>query len=817
VEQGSSVAVSGDGNTAVVGGPYDNGGRGAAWVFSRIGGVWIQQGAKLVGAGADGLARQGDVAVSADGNTAVVGGPGDNGEAGAAWVFIRIGGVWVQEGDKLVGTGAVVPASQGISVALSADGNTAVVGGPDENNQAGAAWVFVRIAGVWIQQGDKLVGTGAAGAASQGASVAVSADGNTALVGGLGDNDQAGAAWVYTRSGGVWSQQGAKLVGTGAIGAALQGISVALSGDGNTAVVGGYADNAQVGAAWVYTRSGGVWSQQGAKLVGTGAVTSTQQGCSVAVSADGNTAVVGGRGDNAGTGATWVYTRSGGVWSQQGDKLVGTGAVGPAEQGNSVAVSGDGSTVVVGGATDDNYLGAAWVFANTEPTTLVASFFCDRIGDVPIPAQFLNTSATGPAKVCADGADAGYVALQRVSGSFDLSHVRFRIKEGASPEVYGQFTDPGPAVTSGISYRYVHPSTPPPDCSQNLPITFQAYDSQSGQPVFECPMAVFRAPVVMVHGIWANSSSFDAMGDYFQYGGPPTPCRRYPAPLVYAVNYEWTADRDFHTNCDVVPNAILQELALSRSAGFSAARVDIVAHSMGGILTRLYLQDSFSDAAQPYRRDINRFITLNTPYWGSQCANLILDPNVRNHGGLTLAALLTLFGRDPTAGAVSDLRVDSNPIVNALNGATFTNRGVVPTHVVVTHGDFGDQALWDDHFKALYRLVAWHLCMYKETLASLVFDGASNDIVVSAESQRGGIPTFDTVSGQLHTGSPGDPDVIYDVRDALQASPSNATVWSRAGFKFTQLPYHSPRTIARSRSTHREHARPRPLSPSANH
>ena len=69
-----------------------------------------------------------------------------------------------------------------------------------------------------------------------------------------------------------FTQQGPKLVGTGAVGTAEQGYSVALSADGNTAIVGGPDDNSDTGAAWVYTRSGGVWTQQGSKLVGTGAV-----------------------------------------------------------------------------------------------------------------------------------------------------------------------------------------------------------------------------------------------------------------------------------------------------------------------------------------------------------------------------------------------------------------------------------------------------------------------------------------------------------------------------------------------------------------
>lgn len=111
------------------------------------------------------------------------------------------------------------------------------------------------------QQGSKLVGTDAVGGANQGHSVALSTDGDTAIVGGSNDKSNTGAAWVYTRSGNVWTQQGSKLVGTGAVGiGAAQGYSVALSADGSTAIVGGPDDNykypSAAGAAWVYTRSG---------------------------------------------------------------------------------------------------------------------------------------------------------------------------------------------------------------------------------------------------------------------------------------------------------------------------------------------------------------------------------------------------------------------------------------------------------------------------------------------------------------------------------------------------------------------------------
>ena len=363
-QEGHSVSLSSDGNTAIIGGQADNGNTGAAWVFTRSGGVWAQQGNKLVGMGATGAAQQGhSVSVSSDGNTAIVGGLTDNGNTGAAWVFTRSGVVWTQQGNKLVGMGATGAAQQGSAVSLSSDGNTAVVGGWADDGNIGAVWVFTRSGGVWTQQGNKLIGMGAVGAAGQGRFVSLSADGSTAIVSGLGDNGNLGAAWVFTRNGGVWSQQGNKLVGMGATGVAEQGSSVSLSSDGNTAIVGGLADDGNIGAVWVFTRSASVWSQQGNKLVGTGAIGGAEQGRSVSLSSNGNTTIVGGLSDNGNIGAAWIFTRSGGVWTQQGNKLVGSGATGAAQQGRSVSLSSDGSTAIIGGPGNNGNIGAAWVYA----------------------------------------------------------------------------------------------------------------------------------------------------------------------------------------------------------------------------------------------------------------------------------------------------------------------------------------------------------------------------------------------------------------------------------------------------------------------
>jgi hypothetical protein len=384
--QGSAVALSADGNTAVIGGRGDSP-SGAVWVFTRSGGVWTQQGMKLVGSTTASLGpQQGQgtsVAVSADGNTLIEGGPNDNNGAGAAWVFTRSNGVWTQQGLKLVG-GAVNNASQGTSVGLSADGNTAVIGGPGDNGGLGAVYVFTRSNGVWTQQGSSLLGTGAVPGNGviddQGEAVAVSADGNTLIEGTFADNNGLGAVWIFTRSNGVWTQQGAKLVGSGASQNIndYQGYSVALSADGNTAIEGAIFDDngttTLTGAAWVFTRNTGVWTQQ-AKLVGTGITgTEAEQGWSVGLSGDGNTAIVGGPADdNMQLGAAWIFTRSNGVWAQQTQptvKLVGTGNSGSPFEGVSVGLSADASTAIVGGYGDSAGIGAAWIFAQIAPSSL---------------------------------------------------------------------------------------------------------------------------------------------------------------------------------------------------------------------------------------------------------------------------------------------------------------------------------------------------------------------------------------------------------------------------------------------------------------
>ncbi len=364
---GYAVAVSSDGNTAVIGAPSDSSDVGAAWVFTRSGSTWTQQSKFTangeVGKGAFGTA----VALSSDGNTALVGAP-DDGSTGAAWVFTRSGSSWSQQAEVVPNGDAVGSRVRfGSSVALSSDATSALVGGPADTPNpgagVGAAWVFTQSGSNWTEQA-KLTPSDSSGKGEVGWSVALSSDGNTALVGSTYDD----AAWVFTRSGTSWSQQGAKLSPNDGVGSSQDfgdfGSAVALSSDGNTAMIGGPADSSNAGAAWIFTRSGSTWTQQGPKLTpNDGVGPQVAFGGSVALSSDGNTAMIGGPGDNyiadysSSVGAAWVFVRSGSAWTQVGSKLIPDKTWnGQDGVGLSVALSSDGGTALVGGH------GGAWAF-----------------------------------------------------------------------------------------------------------------------------------------------------------------------------------------------------------------------------------------------------------------------------------------------------------------------------------------------------------------------------------------------------------------------------------------------------------------------
>jgi hypothetical protein len=339
------------------------------------------------------VALQGDTALIGASNKTVSAHLGQ----GAAYVFTRSGGAWSQQAE-LTGSDGAATDRFGQSVAL--DGDTALIGASYKtvsgHSAQGAAYVFTRIVGGWTQQAE-LTGSDGADADLFGYSVAL--DGDTALIGArlktVNGHSTQGAAYVFTRSGGVWSQQ-AEMTGSDGASGDYFGCSVAL--DGDTALIGAsyktVSGHLAQGAAYVFTRSGSVWTQQ-AELTGSDGANDDTFGWSVALDAD--TALVGAftktmNGHNA-QGAVYAFTRSGGAWSQRAE-LTGSDGATTDYFGWSVALGGRITLVGAPGKTVSGHAtqGAAYVLGL--PCTVTPSVTGGHGTISPATVQTLDYGST---------------------------------------------------------------------------------------------------------------------------------------------------------------------------------------------------------------------------------------------------------------------------------------------------------------------------------------------------------------------------------------------------------------------------------------
>ena len=336
--------------------------------------------------------------------------------AGSAYIFTRSGTTWSQQA-KIQASDAGAGDNFGKFVAI--DGDTMVTGAHYEDttaDDAGAAYVFTRSGTTWSQQA-KLQASDAAYRDYLGFSVAI--DGDTIVVGAFGEDtgaDSAGAAYVFTRSGTTWSQQ-AKLQASDAQ-ASDQFSREAISISGDTIVVGAYREDtggSDAGSAYVFIRSGTSWSQQ-AKLQASDAAAGDRFGAAVSISSD---TIVAGASleDTAGTdtGSVYVFTRSGTSWSQQA-KLVAGNPSGLDEFGKSVDIDGD--TVIIGATKEDTGIqdtGAAYIFTRSGTTWSEQKLL--KGSDVPAYKRFGwavaidGSTAVGTTKLIDSNTGAAYTFL----------------------------------------------------------------------------------------------------------------------------------------------------------------------------------------------------------------------------------------------------------------------------------------------------------------------------------------------------------------------------------------------------------------------
>lgn len=299
---GFSLQLSPDGNTAFVGATGD---AGAVYVFTYDGTSWAQTQKLTASDGASGDYFGYSLAITPDSSLAVIGAwlDDDNGtDSGSVYIFSASGGIWSQS-DKLVPDDGAANDNFGASVACCADGSTLLIGSrcdDDAGSNSGSAYVFSRIGRGWYQSA-KLMASDAGAGDSFSKAIALSSDGSTAVISAWVNDEagsDAGAVYVFTGSDSTWTEQRQILPSDDEVDYGNFGRTISLSEDGSLMLVGGEYRS----VANLYQGSGSSWSLKAS--LPTGGFQS------VALSGDGKTALTGSWSDSEnGTraGAAFAY------------------------------------------------------------------------------------------------------------------------------------------------------------------------------------------------------------------------------------------------------------------------------------------------------------------------------------------------------------------------------------------------------------------------------------------------------------------------------------------------------------------------------
>lgn len=402
---GTSVALSGDGNTALVGAPGEKGGPGKAWVFVRTGATWSQQQELTEPAGVTAENKKNceppaepkgclefgkSVALSGNGGVLLVGAPPVHSGSGMAFLYSRDGspGAWTLTAQLQI-PGASVTPEYGRSVAVAENGETVLVGAPQALQGIGEAWSYSLEGGTWSSVGEPLEVTEQQHRARFGESVALSSDGAEAVVGAPEEHapaveGKAGAAFIFGHGSAGWQQEH-ELTGAGESGEGQFGASVAISANGATVLVGAPEDSGlaeHAGAAWLFTLEHGSVTQTQMRLTGgdseTAQASGEEFGAAVALAADGASAIVGAPGANGpahmtdDVGTAWVFSLGESGWGAPVQITYATEANSAGRFGAGVGIDSDGQTVLVGSPHSYEKEGDAWLFgARPQITSLL--------------------------------------------------------------------------------------------------------------------------------------------------------------------------------------------------------------------------------------------------------------------------------------------------------------------------------------------------------------------------------------------------------------------------------------------------------------
>jgi PKD repeat protein/pimeloyl-ACP methyl ester carboxylesterase len=402
----------------------------------------------------------------------------------------------------------------------------------------------------------------------------------------------------------------------------------------------------------------------------------------------------------------------------------------------------------------------------------------------PEYANFPNTTLpTAPLKICADGSKATWVTvIVTGTGGVPTSALRFKL-QNATPDIAfsGAFNNPySTSVPGQARTRFSHPTYIATGNTPYRTDILEVYEfGNEGVILASCPVRIYRTPVAFVHGLKGNQGTFATLtSDLLLFNRYPTAQGLLSgSPLLFRIDYNSTSLQRFNVNRDVVPNAIDAVVIQAINQGYSCGKAAVFGHSMGGVLSRLYLQSLNS---RVYRGDLNRLVSVNTPHRGTQLANYCTQFPPNGACGSAFS-LLALGAWANPVGAILDLRVNSTPI---------RRMNLLPQWNTVPCAALSSDQVGDNSASATALRLA--MTFAYSPLFGNIFDSEAHDLVVPSSSQTSGFAGYPTADQQWHIGSAANYDIIDRIELMLDANPANPAFYSQNGFPQGVLNYFTP-------------------------
>lgn len=389
-------------------------------------------------------------------------------------------------------------------------------------------------------------------------------------------------------------------------------------------------------------------------------------------------------------------------------------------------------------------------------------------------------------KICADASNATEITFVNNTG-LNSNNLRFLIASdpsGNNSDKSGYFIRNSENLSingNTIKNKLTHPKYLEAQYKPSRPDSIIVVDVNNiNLRLFSIPIQIYRAPVVLVHGFTGGSDyvgdeSFNDTKDYLVGTG------NYLWNFIRVVNYHTTSYQSFDVNQYVVPNNINNIFNELRFNNISCGKVDVVGFSMGGCLSRLYLQsDAYAE-----KEDFHKLITINTPHFGSQWGNLFSNPLTKPVVWPLIAAKIRLdlgnVNIEENLGAVYDLSVNSNAMYN-LNYAPNFNKSVVPTHTIGTSFSYASET--NSIIEAVLRSVSIINGFYAfNDYVNYLFYNEANDGAVKLNSQSGGLSGqyFSFFPNQFHLGANKNVSVMFELENALNSNSSNTDYFTQNG------------------------------------